>query len=134
MPGPASALYGSNALFGVANAVLYSGGDIEGVRPSLTLGSGGLVRTGVLAGRALVGGGQWLIGHTLRLSVRDNGRGLPTEETDEGIRFDLIGMRERAENIGGTLTVTGPPGQGVTVTRILPLPATQAAPTEESFR
>ena len=73
-------------------------------------------------------------GHTLRLSVRDNGRGLPTEETNEGIRFGLIGMRERAENIGGTLTVTGPPGQGVTVTLILPLPATQVAPTEESFR
>lgn len=39
VPGPASAIYGSNALFGTANAVMLSGGDINGARVSVDAGS-----------------------------------------------------------------------------------------------
>jgi len=62
VPGPASALYGANAMFGVANAVLWSGGDIDGHRVTAEAGSGNMTRLGYLAGRRLAGGGDWLFG------------------------------------------------------------------------
>jgi signal transduction histidine kinase len=48
----------------------------------------------------------------VRLSVADNGIGLGDEHT-EG--FGLRGMRTRAEQVGGTMSVTPTPGGGTTV-------------------
>ncbi len=62
VPGPASALYGPNAIFGVANAVLWSGSDIDGSRVSTELGSGGSFRVGYLAGRGMGHDGNWMLG------------------------------------------------------------------------
>ena len=43
--------------------------------------------------------------HNVRLSVRDDGRGFnPNDQIGDG-HFGLIGMRERAEQIGGVLTI-----------------------------
>ena len=47
----------------------------------------------------------------VRLEVRDDGRGLGRE----GGGFGLIGIRERAERLGGSLTVESTPGTGVAV-------------------
>jgi signal transduction histidine kinase len=42
-------------------------------------------------------------GQTIRLSVRDNGRGMPT--TLNGAGTGLTSMRERAALLGGTLNI-----------------------------
>lgn len=65
IPGPASALYGGNALFGVANAVLWSGADLNGSRVNAEFGNHGLARLGVLSGRS--GDGlDWVAGITVQ--------------------------------------------------------------------
>lgn len=61
-PGPASALYGANAIFGVANAVLWSGADLNGSRVSAEAGSGNLARVGLLSGRRGADGSDWVFG------------------------------------------------------------------------
>ena len=52
----------------------------------------------------------------VRLEVRDDGRGLG--RNSDG--FGLIGIRERAERLGGSLTVESTPGTGVAVRVDLP--------------
>ena len=58
----------------------------------------------------------------LRLAVRDDGRGF---DADGALRaaephFGLLGMRERAMALGGTLSITGERGRGTVVTAVLP--------------
>lgn len=55
--------------------------------------------------------------HGVRLTVADNGIG-PADERAEG--FGLRGMRARAEQVGGTMSVTPTPGGGTTVTVEVP--------------
>lgn len=60
-------------------------------------------------------------GDTIRLSVADNGTGLPPEkrpDTEDGPalqHWGLLMMRERAVSIGGSLYVESLPGKGTTV-------------------
>jgi signal transduction histidine kinase len=56
-------------------------------------------------------------GNVLQLSVRDDGLG----GADPGEGTGLIGLKDRVEAIGGTLTVHSPPGQGTTVDAAIPL-------------
>ena len=56
---------------------------------------------------------------SLSLSVRDDGQGLPTT-IPEG-RFGLLGLRERAEQLGGSLTLSTPDEGGTLVSLELPL-------------
>lgn len=64
----------------------------------------------------------------VRLEVRDDGRGMGRDtrpgteaENDRGSGgFGLIGIRERAERLGGSLTVESAPGTGVAVRVELP--------------
>jgi ligand-binding sensor domain-containing protein/signal transduction histidine kinase len=55
-------------------------------------------------------------GKRVELSVEDNGRGFSGEplSTQDG-HFGVTGMKERAQQIGGTLTVSSNPGQGTRV-------------------
>lgn len=53
--------------------------------------------------------------HDLVLEVRDNGRGISESDTRNTRSIGLIGMRERALLVGGTLTVTGVASEGTTV-------------------
>jgi iron complex outermembrane receptor protein len=62
VPGPGSALYGANAIFGVANAVLLTGGDLNGNRVSADIGSQGLARLGLLSGQREADGRDWIVG------------------------------------------------------------------------
>ena len=52
-----------------------------------------------------------------RLSVRDDGRGLAAVPNDDaGVgHMGLVGMRERATEIGATLRVSSTPGRGTVV-------------------
>ncbi len=60
----------------------------------------------------------------ITIVVEDDGVGFDTEPTmssaTESGHFGLAGMRERAESIGGTLTVLSEPGRGAIVTATLP--------------
>ena len=62
VPGSASSIYGANAIMGVANAVLWSGRDLEGSRVTAEVGTGNAMRLGLISGRGLDGGGEWLVG------------------------------------------------------------------------
>lgn len=59
----------------------------------------------------------------VRLVVADDGNGFPNDwiavAEDRG-SYGMVGMRERAELIGGRLTVTSRPGRGTTVEVIVP--------------
>jgi signal transduction histidine kinase len=50
----------------------------------------------------------------LRLELKDDGEGFTPTDRHDG--FGLIGMRERVEQMGGTLTVISSPEQGTNVT------------------
>jgi iron complex outermembrane receptor protein len=64
VPGPASALYGANAIFGVANAVLWSGADLNGTRVRADVGSDRMARINVLSGQRTDAGSDWMVGVT----------------------------------------------------------------------
>ena len=54
------------------------------------------------------------------LAVCDDGIGLEQEQILQPSALGLIGMRERIRPFGGTVTFAGSPGQGTTVTVIVP--------------
>ncbi len=51
----------------------------------------------------------------VRLCIQDDGQGFNPQHQQEGGGFGLIGMRQRAERIGGQLTITSQPGRGTEV-------------------
>lgn len=58
---------------------------------------------------------------TLWLLVRDNGCGFNAGEAKKRAGFGLLGMRERAENIGGRMTIASTPGEGTAISVTLPI-------------
>jgi signal transduction histidine kinase len=72
----------------------------------------------------------------LELIVQDDGAGFDPQATlasDPSARsFGLLGMRERATAVGGTLTITSRPGAGTTITASLPLIVAAAPVVERS--
>lgn len=60
----------------------------------------------------------------LRLSVRDDGDGFDALNTsvgsNNGMSFGILGMRDRAEVLGGALDIASKPGSGTTVTVQVP--------------
>lgn len=64
----------------------------------------------------------WAREGTLYVEVRDAGSGFDAEASGEGCTSGgLAGMRERAELVGGTLTLESTPGRGTVVTAALPV-------------
>ena len=59
----------------------------------------------------------------LRVSVEDDGRGFAVarDHRDGSRGLGLVGMRERARNAGGSLTIASAPGGGTRVRAELPL-------------
>lgn len=55
-------------------------------------------------------------GRTTRLTIRDDGRGFDPAGVDRREHFGLLGMVERAEALGGSLSVDSRPAQGTTLT------------------
>ncbi len=60
-------------------------------------------------------------GPNLKLTIRDNGKGIKKEQINSGESFGLIGMRERARFLGGELEIKGLPNKGTTVSIKIPL-------------
>jgi signal transduction histidine kinase len=59
----------------------------------------------------------------LAIRVRDDGVGIPEHVLARGHKeghFGMIGMRERAERIGGGITISSSPGDGSEITLTLP--------------
>ena len=71
----------------------------------------------------------------VRLEVRDDGRGFDVAHAapSSAGHFGLLGMRERAEKIHGTLNISSTPAGGTTVVVVVPLPpaAADAKPSHE---
>ncbi|PYR67315.1 MAG: hypothetical protein DMF88_13165 [Acidobacteria bacterium] len=69
-------------------------------------------------------------GGMLRLIIEDNGRGvgLPANRLSSGRGLGLIGMRERAQALGGTFNIKPRDGGGTIVMVALPLEAATGAP------
>jgi signal transduction histidine kinase len=57
----------------------------------------------------------------VRLELRDNGDGFVVNAANDG-GFGLIGMKERAEQIGATLAVTSKPTRGTRIIAVSPYP------------
>jgi len=54
------------------------------------------------------------------LEIRDDGRGFDPEAVEAG-HYGLLGMRERARLVGGTLDVVSEKGSGAAIRVYLPL-------------
>lgn len=70
-------------------------------------------------------------GSRLTLVVRDDGRGISDQERSGPHALGLLGIRERARQLGGRVTVVGEPGRGTVVKLVLPLETPDTADTEE---
>ena len=57
----------------------------------------------------------------LTLQVHDDGRGIQAGEIAGLHSLGLLGMRERAQRVGGTFDIRGVPGDGTIVTVSIPL-------------
>lgn len=65
------------------------------------------------------------IPRAVRLEVHDNGKSFQVEQTlsaKTNRRLGLLGMRERVEMVGGTLSIESAPDRGTTVRAEIPLP------------
>jgi len=60
-------------------------------------------------------------GNTLKLQVRDNGRGITKDQIKSSKSFGLITIRERLLFWGGTVSICGIPGKGTTLAIKVPL-------------
>jgi two-component system sensor histidine kinase UhpB len=60
-------------------------------------------------------------GDVVKVAVRDNGKGFAQQREREATRFGLIGMRERVQALEGEFRIDSRPGEGVTVTAIIPV-------------
>jgi signal transduction histidine kinase len=63
----------------------------------------------------------------LSLEVKDNGRGIQSEQLAGRQSLGLLAMRERAAFLGGQFAISGRPGKGTTVTVRIPVPPTAEA-------
>jgi signal transduction histidine kinase len=59
----------------------------------------------------------------LYIDVRDDGVGAPAERLADPRSWGVIGMRERAGQFGGTLSIDSAPGLGTRVRLVMPLEA-----------
>lgn len=59
----------------------------------------------------------------LNLVIKDNGQGFD-ERQEQKKTLGLLGMKERSQMMGGRYNITSNPGEGTTVTVVVPLPET----------
>jgi hypothetical protein len=57
----------------------------------------------------------------LMIVIQDDGKGMEVQDFHSDVDFGLLGMRERAQSLGGEFTLTSSLGEGVTIKVTLPL-------------
>jgi signal transduction histidine kinase len=57
----------------------------------------------------------------VRVQIEDNGRGMTPDESARPSSIGLLGMRERAELVGGRLAIIASPGKGTTIRLTMPI-------------
>ncbi len=62
-----------------------------------------------------------ITGQQLEMIVADDGKGLAENKNGQKKSFGILGMKERALMLGGTLTITSAPGKGTTLQLLVPL-------------
>ena len=62
-------------------------------------------------------------GQQLTISVADNGKGMEVLDFHSDVDFGLLGMKERAQSLGGTFQLESALGEGVTIFVTIPLGA-----------
>jgi two-component system sensor histidine kinase UhpB len=67
----------------------------------------------------------------LTIEIADDGRGASAQELGKERSFGLLGLRERAQSVGGWLDVVTAPGQGMTLILSVPLAETVSTTHEE---
>ncbi len=60
-------------------------------------------------------------GHEFVLTIRDNGKGIGSDEKSGAVSLGLLGMRERARLAGGRIEIIGREGSGTIVTVKVPI-------------
>ena len=55
------------------------------------------------------------------MKIQDNGRGMTRQAMDDPASIGLLGMRERAELIGGRVTISSRPGKGTAILITVPV-------------
>ncbi|HXE43366.1 MAG TPA: histidine kinase [Candidatus Baltobacteraceae bacterium] len=65
------------------------------------------------------------------LEIRDNGRGISSEEINNTKSIGLLGMRERATLLGGEVRLRGEPKRGTTVSVRIPRPGQKLRPSRD---
>ncbi len=60
-------------------------------------------------------------GDSLKLEIRDDGRGLDVANITVGSSLGILGMRERTARLGGQFSVVSKPNQGTTISVTVPL-------------
>ena len=68
----------------------------------------------------------------LTLEISDNGRGAASPELAKLQSFGLLGLKERAQSVGGWLDVVTAPGEGMTLILSVPLDGTTPPATENT--
>jgi signal transduction histidine kinase len=61
---------------------------------------------------------------SLLLRVSDDGKGIPAAHEKKRDSYGVIGMRERAHGLGGTLNLSSIAGEGTTVEVVIPVEQT----------
>ena len=77
------------------------------------------------AGAHRVGIRLEVTGESATLTVTDDGRGASSDELGRPNSLGVLGMRERALVLGGSVTITGTPGAGTTVVARIPTGRTE---------
>jgi signal transduction histidine kinase len=67
-------------------------------------------------------------GECILLEIEDDGVGIPQERILDPASFGLLGMRERASELGGRLDVVRAPGKGTMVAASIPIEGTGKLP------
>jgi two-component system sensor histidine kinase UhpB len=62
-------------------------------------------------------------GPVLELTVQDNGIGITPAQASDPRSFGLIGLRERGQALGGSMSIEGAEGHGTVLRVSVPLPA-----------
>jgi PAS domain S-box-containing protein len=65
----------------------------------------------------------------VRLVIEDDGQGFEVAASRSETQLGLVGIRERAHLVGGSMTVESSPGRGTTICVSVPLPAEPPGPT-----